>query len=85
MAVSIVACQIPMINPKDALGIELFLQAHLDLSLCHGLITMRGQQATCGSEDRATSVTLDRATFKHKVETIHVFSLKGTLIVELTV
>ena len=82
MAVSVVACQVPMIDPEDALSTEFLLQTGLDLSLCEGLVTMRRQQTACGGEDRASSVALDRAPFEYEVETIHIVALDGSLIVK---
>ena len=85
MAVSVVACQVPMIDPEDALSTEFLLQTGLDLSLCEGLVTMRCQQTACGGEDCTTSVALDGAAFQHEVETIYVFPLNGPLIVKIAI
>ena len=43
MAICIIASQVAVIDPEDALGKQLFLQACLNLCFREGLVTMRCQ------------------------------------------
>ena len=43
---------------------------------------MRCQQTACGGEYRPLAVALDGATFEHKVEAVHVFTLYSSVVVE---
>ena len=73
MSVGIVARQVSVIDPEDALGVKFKFQAFFDLCFCKGLVAMRGQQTAGGGEHCPASVALDGTAFEHKVETVNVF------------
>ena len=74
MAVGVITCQVAMVDPKNASGMEFLEQARLNLCLREGLVTMRGQQTACGREDGALTIALDGATLKDKIETVDIFA-----------
>ena len=82
MSVSIVACQMSVVYPENALGTEVVFQPFLNLLFGHGLIAVGCQQALACGKDGALAVALYRTAFKHEVETIDVFACNLAQIVE---
>ena len=72
MSVGIVARQVSVIDPEDALGVKFAFQAFFDVVFGEGLIAVRGQQTAGGGEYRPASVALDGTAFEHEVETVNV-------------
>ena len=72
MTVGIVARQVSVIDPEDALSVEVPFQAFFDFIFGERLVAMGGQQTACGGEYRPASVALDGTAFEHEVETVYV-------------
>ena len=81
MSVGIIAGQMTVVNPDDPLRMELTLETFFDLSLCHRLVAMGGQQTTCRSEHRTFTVALDGAAFEYEVETVLILAFYFSLLV----
>ena len=85
MTVGVVAHQVAVIDPDDALSTKTGLQTLLNLQLRQRLIAVRGHEALGGGEDGATAVALDGTALKHEVQTVDILALYATLVVETTV
>ena len=85
MPVGIVARELSVIYPEDALGTEVLLQTLFNLVLAEGLVAMRSEQAARGGEDGALSVAFDRAPFEHEVEMVDILSPDRTVVIEASV
>ena len=71
-----------MVNPDDALCVEFLFQVLFYLLFRHGLVAMGRQQTAGGGKDRSLAIALYGTTFEYEVQTVHVFALHLTLIVE---
>ena len=85
MSVSIIACQMAVIDPDDALCIKIVLQPLFNVCLGHGLVTMGCQQTTSRGEHSTFAVALDGAAFEHEVQTVRIFAFHLFLLIESTV
>ena len=68
MSVGIVANQRAVVEPYDALGTEIFLEAGFNLGLREGLVAMRRHEATGSCEDGALAIALDGTAFEDEVQ-----------------
>jgi hypothetical protein len=85
MAIGIIANETAVVEPYNALGTEIFLEAGFNLSLREGLVAMRRHEATRSGEDGALAIALDRAAFEDEVEVGLVLAHHTTGIIEMTV
>ena len=85
MSVSIITCQMAVIDPDDALCMEILLQPLFNVCLSHGLVTMGCQQTTSRCEHRTFAIALDGATFEHEIQTVRIFALHLSLLIESAV
>ena len=85
MAVGVVAAQLAVVYPYDALCAQQLLEALLDAALCHRLVTVRRQQAGGGGEHGASPVALDGSAFEHEVQAVAVFAIDDAAFEELAV
>ena len=81
MSVGIIAGQVTVVDPDDPFRMELALEALFDLSLCHRLVAMGGQQTTSRGEHRTFSVALDGAPFEYEVQTVLILAFYFSLLV----
>ena len=85
MAIGIIANEAAVVEPYNALGTEILLEASLNLGLSEGLVAMRRHEATGGCEDGTFAIALDRAAFEDEVEVGLVLAHHTTGIIEMTV
>jgi hypothetical protein len=85
MAIGIIANEAAVVEPYNALGTEIFLEAGFNLGLREGLVAMRGHETTGSGEDGAFAIALDRAAFEDEVEVGLVVAHHTTGIIEMTI
>ncbi len=87
MAVGVIADEMAMVYPDNALGMEeVGEQAFHHVAQRQVLVTVRSQEALAGGEDSALAIALDAAAFEDKaLMVLHGCILECTLIVELQV
>ena len=85
MAIGIIANEAAVVEPYNALGTEIFLEAGFNLGLREGLVAMRRHEATGSGEDGTFAIALDRAAFEDEVEVGLVVAIYTTGIIEMTV
>ena len=81
--IGVVACQIAVVEPEDALGVERGEQSLFNLLLGEGLVAVGRQEALAGGEDGAAAVALDAATLQDEVEVVLVSTLKNGLFIHV--
>ena len=77
VAVRVVACQVSVVEPQHAFGMEHLFQPLFDVGLSHGLVAVGGQQALAGGEEGASAVALDASSLQHKVGLVHIGAVEG--------
>ena len=80
VAVRVVAREVAVVEPKDALGMEGCEQSRLDLFFCQGLVAMWREQAFACRQDGSLPVALDASSLEHEVEVVFVASLQDALL-----
>ena len=85
MAIGIIANEAAVVEPYNALGTEIFLEAGFNLGLREGLVAMRRHEATRSGEDGAFAIALDRTALEDEVEVGLVLALNDALVVEVLV
>ena len=85
MAVGVIACQLAVVYPDDALGTECLQQPLLYLLAGHWLVAVGRQEALGGSENGAAAIAFDAASLEYEVELVDVLATQATFIVEAAV
>ena len=68
MAICMVACEIAMVEPQDALGMEIAQKALLYLVACEGGIAVGREETLGGGHECASSIAFDATSLKDKIE-----------------
>ena len=68
MAVCIIASEVSMIEPEDALGMEIAQEAFFYLLPVKVWITLRGEEALAGGQECPASIALDTASLEDELE-----------------
>ena len=85
MAIGIIANEAAVVEPYNALGTEIFLEAGFNLGLREGLVAMRRHEATGSGEDGTFAIALDRTALEDEVEVGLVLAHHTTGIIEMTI
>ena len=85
MAIGIIANEAAVVEPYNAPGSEIFLEAGFNLGLREGLVAMRRHETTGRCENGALAIALDRTAFEDEVEVGLVLALNDALVVEVLV
>lgn len=68
MAVCVVACEVAVIEPEDAVGVEIAKQTFLDLVARELRITIGGEETFAGSQQRALAIAFNATTFEDEIK-----------------
>ena len=70
MGIGIVAGEVAVVDPQDAVGSERVAQIVFNLSAREVAVAVGGEEALGGGEYRAAAVAFDGASFEHEAETV---------------
>ena len=79
MAISVVACQLAMVYPHHAVGMQPLEQPPLYARTVQGLVAVWGQQTLTGGKDGATAIALYRAALEHHVIVVAALAVQQAL------
>ena len=82
MPVGVVARQVAVVYPEYAFRVEFTFQSLFYLFFAKRLVAMRCQQTARSGEHRALAVALNRTTFEHEVETVHIFAFQFSFVIK---
>ena len=77
MSVGVIAKELTVFKPYNALCMQCFEQLSLNVFARHGLVSVRCHEATCGGENAAFAVAFNASAFQNKVGVVFYGAVKG--------
>ena len=85
VSIGVVAGQLPVVYPEDAVGAKPFLQPLFYLLPGQWLVAMGGHQTTGSGKDRSLAIALDRTALEDEVQMVFIMTMNHALVVEVLV